>query len=241
MNKEFQSYVDRIIGIIGLSGKKERQIREDLNAMLIEKSEATGEKDPYILMGDPEEVAEEFIENLHLKNNKGYNNRYYGMYGFGYEYVSKTMVFGVPLVHVNFKPLGIAKGIFSFGSVAIGVFSFGAISIGAVSFGGIALGLIAALAGIAVSGMLSFGGLAIAYGISIGGLAVSKFIAFGGFARADIAIGGVTKGIVSIFNQHGSGLYQFKAPADKEQVAIAIRKVYPSISKGFLDFINFFL
>lgn len=234
MNREFYDYIDRIIYRIGISGKKERQIREDLLAALIEKQQATGENNPYILIGDPEEIAADFRENLGIKNSGRYNYRM----GYGFEYISKTKIFGLPLVHVNGKPFGIAKGIFSFGGIAVGVFSFGGLSLGIVSFGGVTLGLLAALGGIAVSGLLSLGGIAISYLLSFGGLSVAKYIAFGGYARADIAIGGVAKGIVAVFSQHGTGQFTFKAPVNVDEVINAINQVKPGISKGLINMIK---
>lgn len=240
MNKEFQEYINKIVGLIGVSGKKKKQISEDLYAALEEKQQETGESNPYILMGDAEEVAEEFRENLGIDNENSIS-RFYDRHRYGFEYVSKTKVFGVPLVHINTKPLGIAKGIFSYGTVAIGVFSFGAAAIGIFSFGAIGLGLILAAGGAAVSGLASFGGAAAAYGLSCGGAAVAKVIAVGGYAKANIAIGGYADGIVAVFNQHGAGQYMFKMPADKDQVIIAVKRVYPNISKIFLDALRFFI
>lgn len=240
MNREFQEYISKIVGLIGVNGKKRKQISEDLYAALEEKQEETGESNPYVLMGKAEEVAEEFRENLEINNTTG-ENKFFYKYRYGFEYVSKIKVFGVPLVHINAKPLGIAKGIFSYGTVAIGVFSFGAVGIGIFSFGAIGLGLILAAGGAAVSGLASFGGVAAAYGLSCGGAAVAKVIAVGGYAKADIAIGGYADGIVAVFNQHGIGQYMFKMPADKNQVIMAVKRVYPNIAKIFLDALRFFI
>lgn len=241
MNKDFQDYIDGIVDSIGVVGKKRKRIKEDLYASLIEKQQITGENDPYILLGDPEEIAEEFRENLEVRQNTR-NCWWYGRrYKYGYEYVSKAKIFGIPLVHVNTKPLGIAKGIFSFGSVAIGLVSLGGVSIGVLSFGGISLAILMAIGGAAFSGMLSIGGFSVAYVASLGGAAIAKHIALGGYARADIAIGGVAKGIVAIFNQHGTGEYMFKMPVNSNEVITAIKQVYPNIGKLLLEFIRNFL
>ena len=121
-------------------------------------------------------------------------------YVSGYEYTSKTKVFGIPLVSIRLsknRTIGrdsTAKGIIAIGNVAIGVFSLGAVSIGVVSIGGIALGLIVLVA----FGVLAFGALAIgiiACGVSAIGIystgvaSVGKEIAVGIEARGKTAIG----------------------------------------------------
>lgn len=241
MGREFQDYIDRVLYSIGVGGRKEKQIREDLYVSLMEKQQITGESDPYILLGNTEDVAEEFRENLEISHNPRYflGNRH--GYRRGYEYVSKVKVFGIPLVHVNTKPLGIAKGIFACGSIAVGLVSFGVISIGAIGFGAVSLAIAMAIGGVAFSGLLSLGGVAASYAISLGGAAIAKYIAIGGYARADIAIGGVVKGIVAVFNQHGTGQYMFNAPVNPDEVISAIKQVHPSIGKSLLEFIRFFL
>lgn len=238
MDKEFYDYIDEVVERIGVIGKRRKRIREDLYASLMEKQQVTGNNNPYVLLGNPEEVAEEFKENLEIRHNSRYCLGYrYGNKN-GYEYVSKVKIFGIPLVHINTKPLGIAKGIFSFGNVAIGVVSFGVISIGALSFGALSLALVMALGGIAFSGMLSIGGVSISYISSIGGASIAKYFAIGGYARADIAIGGVAKGIVAVFNQHGTGQYIFSIPVNPDDVVAAIKQVYPKIGKTFLNIIR---
>lgn len=123
-------------------------------------------------------------------------------YVSGYEYTSKTKVFGIPLVSIRLsknRTIGrdsTAKGIIAIGNVAIGVFSLGAVSIGVVSIGGIALGLI--VLGALAFGVLAFGALAIgiiACGVSAIGIystgvaSVGKEIAVGIEARGKTAIG----------------------------------------------------
>ena len=102
-----------------MAKKLENQIREDLYNSLVEKQESLLSNDPYELLGNPEKVANEFIENLGLeKKITGMNYRFYG-----YEYVSKKKVLGLPLVHVNYKGFGVAKGITAIGKLSIGVIS----------------------------------------------------------------------------------------------------------------------
>lgn len=239
MGREFQDYIDRVLYSIGVGGRKEKQIREDLYASLMEKQQITGESDPYILLGNPEDVAEEFRENLEIKPSARYCYRY--NCGYRYEYVSKIKVFGLPLVHINTKPFGIAKGIFSIGNIAIGIVSLGGVSIGVLSLGGLALGILVALGGGALSGLLSIGGITISYAASMGGIAIAKYIAVGGIARADIAIGGVAKGIVAVFNQQGTGRYMFKTPVSGDEVTAAIKMAFPKIGRGLLNILRIFL
>lgn len=118
-------------------------------------------------------------------------------YVSGYEYTSKTKVFGIPLVSIRLsKNRTIGRDSTAKGIIAIGVFSLGAVSIGVVSIGGIALGLI--VLGALAFGVLAFGALAIgiiACGVSAIGIystgvaSVGKEIAVGIEARGKTAIG----------------------------------------------------
>ena len=136
-----------------------------------------------------------------------------------YEYKSKKTIKGIPLVHVNYRRVGVAtaKGIIAVGNVAVGVVALGGISIGILAVGGLALGLLLALGGLAVAacgvafgglaagliafGGMAFGGLAIGGGAigsyAIGGLAKSSQIALGGFAEGIVAIGDEVKGVAT--------------------------------------------
>jgi predicted Ser/Thr protein kinase len=106
---------------------------------------------------------------------------------FGFEYRSKTELFGLPLLHIAMGvdlrtgKKRIAKGIVAIGETAKGVFAFGALAIGVVAFGGLSIGII------------SLGGLALG-AVGFGGLAIGLIFAYGGFAVAPIAIGGLAIG-----------------------------------------------
>lgn len=137
----------------------------------------------------------------------------------GYEYISKTKIRGLPLVHVNFGfgreirtakgiiAIGnIAKGIIALGGVSIGVFTLGAVSIGLMSLGAFALGLLLSIAGLSI-GSIAIGGIAIGLfsigGISmglysIGGIAIAKYVASGDYAYGYIAIGNHVKGSIEL-------------------------------------------
>ena len=94
----------------------------------------------------------------------------------GFEYKSKRMVHGVPVIHINLG--GIvprkAKGIIAVGDIAVGVIALGGVSAGVLSFGGVSAGL-----------------------VSIGGLAVGLIVALGGVAVAPVALGGLAVGLVA--------------------------------------------
>ena len=106
-----------------------------------------------------------------------------------FEYKSKRTLFGLPLVHINGKWGGTAKGVVavgfkargvvSVGFLSMGVFSAGCLSLGAVSLGALALGVLA-LGAVSVGLLLALGAVAagfVAYGA----------VAFGGFAAGAFA------------------------------------------------------
>lgn len=238
MNKEFENYVNKVLSYIGVRGRKAEQIREDIYASLVEKRSATGENDPYVLMGNPQDVADEFRENL------GIEDKYcrYNCWGASnFEYISKRTVFGIPLVHVNGRSFGVAKGIIAIGTISVGVISIGAISAGLISVGALAFGLLMAFGGGAASGILSAGGFAVSIIVSIGGFAAAKCFAAGGFAAADIAVGGITKGIVGIFRESGTGTYLFRYPAGISEVSKAVKHVYPVMGDFIMEFLKYFI
>ena len=166
------------------------------------------------LLANVFEVSCDFL----LDNVKDVDMHSTTRYG-GYEYISKTKIRGVPLVHINLsgyheirKAKGIiaigniAKGVVALGGVSMGIFSLGGVSLGLFSFGGAALGLLLALGGLAL-GSVSFGGVAIglfacgglAIGLySLGGFAIAKYIAAGDYAYGYLAIGNHVKGTVEL-------------------------------------------
>lgn len=139
--------------------------------------------------------------------------------GRGYEYISKTKIRGLPLVHINVG-LGreirtakgiiaignIAKGIVALGGVSIGLFTLGAVSIGLISLGAFSLGLLLSIAGLSIGsiaiggiaiGLFSIGGISIGL-YSIGGVAIAKYVASGEYAYGYIAIGNHVNGNVEL-------------------------------------------
>lgn len=164
-----------------------------------------------------------------------------------YEYKSKRILFGLPLVHINVgfgirKAKGIiaigtiAKGIISLGVISLGVISFGTISVGLLAIGAVALGLFA-MGGIAAGaiaaggitiGLLAFGGLALGK-YSIGGSAFATNIAMGGYAQGHIAIGDVAKG--DFLWEKVTDLTK----ADYIEIRETILREYPNIRQWILN------
>ena len=238
--KDFEHYAAQVVSYINCSQRRAKTIKQDIIQSLEEKSVQTGETDPIKLMGDAEEVAREFSENLDQET-----------LNYRLEYRSKTTIKGIPLVHINRRYGGTAKGIIAIGSIAIGVISVGGISIGLLSFGGLSLGLIVALGGIAAGGVLAMGGLAISLLYAIGGVAISYSLSFGGFALSnnvavggyasakELAIGGVTRGQVCVYNQNGVGEYLFNINEfSREELLRAVQMVKPDISNFLLNIIR---
>lgn len=238
MGNEYEAYINKVLNCIGIRGRKAAQIREDIYASLVEKRSATGENDPYVLMGNPQDVADEFRENLGIEDKCC---RYNYWCTSNFEYISKKTVFGIPLVHINGRSFGVAKGIIAVGTVSVGVISIGAISAGLISIGALAFGLLMAFGGGAVSGILSAGGFAVSGIMSIGGLAAAKCFAAGGFAAADIAVGGITRGIVGIFRESGTGTYLFRYPAGISEVSKAVKHVYPVMGDFIMKLLKYFI
>jgi tRNA A-37 threonylcarbamoyl transferase component Bud32 len=114
-----------------------------------------------------------------------------------FEYKSKRMLFGMPLLHVvqgNDPVTGRireARGVFAFGGRARGIFAFGGIARGWFAFGGVAIGGFAC-GGLSI-GLVSFAGLAIGLLLSIGGMSFGT-LATGGLAAGWHAHGGVAIG-----------------------------------------------
>ena len=60
--------------------------------------------------------------------------------GYGYEYKSKTKLFGLPLVHISFKYRANRSPVVAHGVIAIGQFAFGIITIAQFGVGLITIG-----------------------------------------------------------------------------------------------------
>ena len=222
-NKKFNSYVNNVLKYINTNVNTKKKIKEDLLITLENKSQELREEDPIKLLGNPKDVAKEFMENININ----YNNLP------SYEYISETKIFGIPLVHINYNNFGLgkAKGIIAIGKISIGVISLGGISFGVFSFGGLSLGLLLSFGGFAGSLGIALGGLALAYNFAIGGLAIAKDLAIGGYASANIAFGGQIKAIVGTYKQSGTGQFIYKFNSENQKVLSIIKSMYPNIGK----------
>ncbi|QUI21171.1 hypothetical protein HZI73_02210 [Vallitalea pronyensis] len=229
MNKTYKKYVNQVLRRIPCKPRVKKRIRYDLYCMLEEKSSELHEMDPYQLLGEPEDVADEFMDNMDDVYHSRYayvsENTFLGMpliqvksgMNRGGEYKSERKLFGIPLVHINRNPFGVAKGIIAIGPVAIGIISLGLCSVGVLSLGVLCLGLLISLGAIGLSCGISFGGIAIAGLFACGGVAIGGYMAFGGCAIAgEIAIGGYARGRVAIGDTiHAHiGLYQTKGTGE---------------------------
>jgi len=112
--------------------------------------------------------------------------------GEPFEYKSKRMLCGLPLLHIvsghdpETGAVRTAHGFFAIGDKARGVFALGGIAHGYFACGGIATGLV------------TFGALSLGL-ISIGGLAIGLLFACGGMGIGTLAMGGMALGY------HGCG------------------------------------
>lgn len=147
-----------------------------------------------------------------------------------FEYKSKRTLFGLPLVHINGKWGGTAKGVVavgfkscgvvSVGFLSMGVLSAGCLSLGAVSLGALALGVLA-LGAISVGLLLALGAVAagfVAYGaaafggFAAGAFACAKYVAVGDYACALIPLaktfawGGAVHDFYFLFTAGAPGL-----------------------------------
>lgn len=173
------TYIKTILGYIKTDKITKKRIKEDL----IQRISQAEENDPYFNfieeIGQPKEVAIEFMENLDYEGGPKIIISSLNM-SQHYEYKSKTKVFGLALIHINAgggkSDTRIAKGIIAIGDVAIGLISLGGVSMGLISVGGVSLGL-AALGGVAIGGF-ALGGVAIGL-FALGGVALGLFKVLG--------------------------------------------------------------
>lgn len=243
MNR-INAYVNEVLSYIVADNKMKKRIREDLIAQLNEAARTQDIDSVITEMGDPKEVAREFMDSIYddkselfddLLSDRSDNAIYVKRV---YEYRSKTSVFGIPLVHIKISRYGrpaLAKGIIAIGTTSLGIVSIGAIPIGIISVGGLALGVIA-FGGLALGLLMALGGVAL--GAAAFGGVVIGFGAFGGVALGKIAIGGVAAGTVAIGSEI-DGEYLLKisriTPETITEAAALIRTAFPGLPDWIID------
>lgn len=163
-----------------------------------------------------------------------------------YEYKSKRILFGLPLVHINLgRGFKKAKGIFALGNISYGVISIGVLSFGILSFGIVSIGLVS-LAVLAIGLLLAIGAIsigtfsvgAISVGIfSFGALAIGKYAAGAAAIASDIAIGDYAKANIAIGNKV-EGINTLSLDASSEEVKRLIKKEYSNIGDWLINIIN---
>jgi tRNA A-37 threonylcarbamoyl transferase component Bud32 len=107
-------------------------------------------------------------------------------YRFGYEYRSRTALWGWPLIHIatGFDPATgrrrVARGVLAIGDIAVGGVAIGGGTLGVLAIGGCGIGVV------------SWSGIAIGC-LAVGGFALGGFV-FGGFTLGLVALGGIAVG-----------------------------------------------
>lgn len=250
MDIKIKSYVNEVLSFITADEKTKNRISKDLYSHIYEASQ--NDDLDWVLndMGNPQDVALDFMENLNLKDaNIKTNRNCSNCENKIYEYKSKITVCGLPLIHIKLRNkyrLGLnlkltrAKGIIAIGDIATGIlFGSGIISTGLLSFGVISIGLLLSFGALSIGGLsfgaISIGGLAIgglAIGIeAIGGLAIAKNVAIGGGAIGTTVIGDGIKGTNTLHGQNFN-------PSD---IKIFLESCDPGKDSLILKLINLFL
>lgn len=176
-------YVNEVLKYIRTDRKTKKRIKEDLLNRIDEAKDHDPYFNPYESMGDPKDVAAEFLENM----DSIYPDLTTKIFlKEAYEYKSKFTLFGVPFIHINTGNGTVSKtarGIIAIGDIATGFISIGGVSIGVVSLGGVSLGALT-LGGVAI-GLGALGGVAIGM-YALGGVAIALYEAFGGVSLVNI-------------------------------------------------------
>lgn len=157
-----------------------------------------------------------------------------------FEYISKTRLLGMPLVHVNIgfgcRAHGIvavglvAVGFVSLGLLSVGILALGLLSVGLFAFGNLALGWVA-VGGVAL-GLMAVGGVALGL-FALGGLAVGQ-LAVGGFAVGQFAFGDVARGYLAVGISRAAGAHPFVLKDGLETLAEWLEQNTSSALADFL-------
>jgi len=163
--------------------------------------------------------------------------------GWGYEYKSKSTLFGLPLVHINVGfGLRRAKGVIAIGTLAKGLISIGLLSMGLLSTGLLSLGLLAVgvfSLGLASVGTVAVGGIAIgavAIGlIALGAVAIGMFSTGAVAVASHIAVGHNAYGHIAVGQNVAEGARTFLSTTgnlrgvDRAVVQAAIGEEFPNL------------
>ena len=202
---------------------------------IIALSEFFGVSTDYLLKGSLEED-----ESKHSDNSIRASR-------FHFEYKSKKIVKGLPLVHVNFG-LGLyrAKGIFAIGNIAQGVLALGLISAGVVSMGLLTAGIVLSLGTIAVALLVAMGNVAIgsiALGAITGGIFCMGALNFGEFSVGalsygrQVAIGDEAHGRIALGLSRAYGeIYEEVSEAHKFDYPTIERIINENVSSYWFPF-----
>lgn len=242
IHKNNLKYARNVASMIPVKSSYKRRIIEDILSQL-EDHQGVGK--PEEIMGSPQEVAKEFIDNI--DSSEIISTSYKRIVR---QYQSQSTLLGIPIISINCGSNGVAKGIIAIGDYAVGIVSIGGASLGILSIGGLSAGifsigggaiaLLAAVGGVAISSLFSVGGCAIAYEIAIGGLAVANTFACGALAHSNlIAMGDSTKGIINFYKTRFEGDIAFKwGQISYSHFKSEILKVLPETKKYILRFIK---
>lgn len=235
---QIDNYVNEVLEYIIADRDMKQRIANDLTLQLEEAARSEGIDDVIGRMGEPKEVAKEFMDSIYENKSELFDeiiterNRETVLVRRVIEYKSKVTLLGIPLIHVKLNRYGrpsVARGIIAIGTFSVGVISIGAVPFGLISLGGAAFGVIS-LGGLAVGLLMAMGGIA-AGALALGGVAVGLG-AIGGVALGDIAIGGVARGTVAV-GADVAGRYTLLThhigPETKAQVTELIKTAFPGI------------
>lgn len=215
MNKN-KRYISKVLSYIECNHKTKLRLKEDLLSDIYNKSEIEDTTDPYILMGQPKNVALEIIDNYELKLSTGF------------EYISSANILGLPILHISSKQHGISVGVIAIGLKSIGLFSIGILSLGVLSLGVISLGLLLSVGSVTLSPIMSLGAVAISGFSSLGAIAISNGLSMGAIAIGKLAIGARAYGDLAIFTDYGSGDVIINMKTQSHLIEPAIKELYDS-------------
>lgn len=176
-------YVNEVLKFIRTDRNTKKRIKEDLLNRIDEAMDDDPYFNPYESMGQPIEVAKDFLDNMDTVYPDLTTKIFFKE---PYEYESKLKVFSLPFLHINTGNGTVtktARGIIAVGDIATGFLSVGGVSIGLISIGGVSLGALT-LGGVAIGGA-ALGGVAIGL-YALGGVAIALYEAFGGISIFNI-------------------------------------------------------